>query len=291
MQSQVGTCDSQFADKIVATMSVDSQKLLTIDPIGYVRTSSRFKFDAPNQPSPDTGETNVIELIEGRQFDLALTDLEGFDHIWVLSWFDRNKSWRPRVMPPRGPAKRRGVFATRSPHRPNPIGLTCVPLLAINGLRLTVGALDLTDATPVLDLKPYLRTVDCFPASSLGWVEPIESEDRTAPTYNVIVSATAQTQLEWLRATWQVDFTQRAFSILQRDPMPHRTRRILQLEQNRFRMACGAWRVYYRIEQNAVVIEEIDKGYSDASLATFGLDQIIDGRAQAAFATWKSTTR
>ncbi len=241
---------------------------LTLRPIGYVRAASRLKFDAPRQPDRESDEVNLIELLPGQQFELALQDLEGFDKIWLVSWFDRNTSWRPRVLPPRGPAKRRGVFATRSPHRPNPIGLTCATLLGIDGRILKVGALDLTDGTPIIDIKPYLRTVDCYPDSRLGWVEEIEDAESRPCPFQITVSPLAERQLNWLRDEWQIDFTERAFDILRRDPTPHRTRRILQLADNRYRIACGPWRMFYRLQEGQVIIEEIASGLSEETLST-----------------------
>jgi tRNA (adenine37-N6)-methyltransferase len=259
-----------------------------VNPVGFVRTASRYKFDAPSQPDASSKETNCIELLPGMQFEMAIEDLEGFDRIWLISWFHQNQHWRPRVMPPRGPAKRRGVFSTRSPHRPNPIGLTSVELLRIEGLNLIVGPLDLIDGTPILDIKPYLRTVDSHPESSLGWIESIEAEEREAPSYSVIVSKKAELELNWLKVNWGIDFTERAFRILSRDPRPHRTRRILQIEPNLYRIACGAWRLYYRIDGSQIIVEEVAKGYSDESLLTPQQDKkIIDREAQIAFADWK----
>lgn len=259
---------------------------LIVQPIGYVRAASTVKFDSPHQPDAGAQEINRIELLPDCQFELALQDLAGFDRIWVLSWFDRNRHWRPRVMPPRGPAERRGVFATRSPHRPNPIGLTCVQLLKVEDRYLDVGPLDLVDGTPIIDIKPYLKTVDCFPDSSLGWLAPIEVEMRSAPRYEVRISKRAGVELDWLRNNWGIDFTERAFEMLGRDPKPHRTRRILQLGENGFRMACGAWRLYFHLEGAVVVVDEVGKGYSTESLIMPGHEKITHREAQLAFAAW-----
>jgi tRNA (adenine37-N6)-methyltransferase len=263
--------------------------MLQLEPIGHVRTASRFKFDAPSQPNAETDEVNQIELLPGKQFELALTDLEGFDKIWLLWWFDRNHTWRPRVLPPRGPAKRRGVFATRSPHRPNPLGLTCVSLLGIEGRFLQVGALDMTDGTPIFDIKPYLRTVDSHPESSLGWLEEVEAAEMAPPNFQIVQTPQAEAELTWLRQHWGIDFTERAFGILSRDPQPHRTRRILQVEPGLYRMACGAWRMYYRIEGATVVIIEVQKGYAEEGLLAPYHEKIIDRDAQLAFASWKNS--
>lgn len=259
---------------------------LAIQPIGFVRSGSSVKFDSPHQPDSEGAEVNHIELLAGCQFELALQDLADFDRIWVVSWFDRNRHWRPRVMPPRGPAKRRGVFATRSPHRPNPIGITCVKLHRVEARFLEVGPLDLVDGTPVIDIKPYLRTVDCFPESSLGWLEEIQQQEHEDPPYDIRVESIAHKQLEWLRLNWDIDFTRRAFEILRRDPKPHRTRRVLQLAENRYRIACGAWRMYFRIEGNYVVVEEIDKGYATETLTAEGYQKTTHREAQLAFESW-----
>ncbi len=264
----------------------DSELICT--PIGYVRTAKRFKFDAPNQPRPEDSEVNTIELLPNMQFELALQDLASFDTIWLVWWFHRNVHWRPRVMPPRGPAERRGVFATRAPHRPNPIGLTSVSLLGVHERSLEVGPLDLVDGTPILDIKPYIRTVDAHPTASLGWIESIETEAQAAPPYRIELSALAARELTWLAEHYGVDFTDRAFRILERDPTPHRTRRVLQIEDNLYRIGCGAWRMYYSIKGALVCICEINKGYSDESLATAGHDEILDREAQIAFAAWKA---
>jgi tRNA (adenine37-N6)-methyltransferase len=262
---------------------MESQPSLTVEPIGYVHCTKQLKFDAPHQPDTKSAEVNTVVLLPGKQFEIALEDLAGFDRIWLVWWFDKNKTWRPRAMPPRGPAKRRGVFATRSPHRPNPIGLTCVSLISVEGLTLTVGPLDLMDGTPILDIKPYLSTVDAFPESSLGWVGTMEAEIASSERYEIVVSSLASRQLEWLREKWRIEFAQTAFEKLEIDPMPHRTRRILRLG-DRYRMACGPWRIFYRVSGLVVYIEEVQKGYSDESLVLAGHEKIIDREAQIEFA-------
>ena len=256
---------------------------LKLEPIGHVRTGGQMKFDAPHQPDSESLDRNRIELLAGQNFELALQDLAGFDRIWVVSWFDRNTSWRPRVMPPRGPAKRRGVFATRSPHRPNPIGLTCVPLHSVSGLVLEVGPLDLVDGTPILDIKPYLTTVDCFPESSLGWLESVVAADQLPPPFNIVFSPLATEQLDWLLENWGIDFINRATKILSRDPSPHRTRRILMLSENQFRMSCGAWRIYFTRQETQLEIQKISHAYTPQTLQSPENQTIPEREAIIAF--------
>lgn len=257
---------------------------LNVEPIGYVQTGKDLKFQTPHQPDSQAVETNRVVLLPGKQFELAVEDLAGFERIWLVWWFHKNKTWRPRALPPRGPAKRRGLFATRSPHRPNPIGLTCVPLISVEGLTLTVGALDLVDCTPILDIKPYIPTVDAFPGSATGWIGEVEAELASAERFSIEVSELASKQLKWLKEKWQIDFTERAFGLLEIDPSPHRTRRILKIEENLFRMACGPWRMYYRIEGLNVIVVEVMKGYSDETLFAKGYEKIQDWEAQVEFA-------
>ena len=115
---------------------------LLVRPIGFIRTAMRTKFDSPHQPKQGAEERNIIQLTPGLDLQTAVRDLAGFDRIWLIWWFHRNSTWKPLVLPPRGGAHRRGVLATRSPHRPNPIGITSVPLIEIDKLNIVVGNTD-----------------------------------------------------------------------------------------------------------------------------------------------------
>lgn len=258
---------------------------LRCTPIGYVRSNMKVKFDAPPQPDRANGDTSTIELLPGLGFDMALSDLSGFDHIWLVWWFHRNSGWKPLVLPPRGPEKRRGVFATRSPHRPNPIGLTAVPLLGISGLTLTIGSSDLIDGTPILDIKPYLASADSFPDARLGWLEEVQREAQLPPRFAVQLGVIASSQLEWLRERFQLDFFSRARELLERDPAPHRTRRIVRLRDGSFRMGSGAWRVHFITQDCKVTVTHISPGFPQRLLESEGYTEIPHRDAQIAFLT------
>lgn len=146
-------------------------ELVELRIIGRARTPFRRREDAPHQPvaAPDT--EGVIEIAP--EYREGLADLHTFDRIWLIFVFDRSEGWKLRVKPPRGGPKR-GIFATRGPHRPSQIGLTSVALKSVdiaNGL-VVVQGIDLLDETPILDIKPYLRMVDAWPEASHGWIEP-----------------------------------------------------------------------------------------------------------------------
>jgi len=105
----------------------------------------------------------------------VLKDLEGFAYVWVIFVLHRSEGWAPTVRPPRGPRIKRGVFATRSPHRPNPIGLSAVELTGIEGRTLHLRGVDFLDGTPVLDLKPYVPYADAFPEARAGWIDEVDA--------------------------------------------------------------------------------------------------------------------
>jgi len=105
----------------------------------------------------------------------TLRDLAGFAYIWVIFVLHKSEGWAPTVRPPRGPRVKRGVFATRSPHRPNAIGLSAVELTGIEGRTLRLRGVDLLDGTPVLDIKPYVPYADAFPLAKAGWIDEVDA--------------------------------------------------------------------------------------------------------------------
>jgi tRNA-Thr(GGU) m(6)t(6)A37 methyltransferase TsaA len=120
-------------------------------------------------------EPGQVELFLDQIPEKALRDIDGFDRIWLLTYLHLNPKWGPLVRPPRG-GVRRGVLATRSPHHPNAIGLSCVVLDRVEGGVLHVRGLDLIDGTRVLDIKPYVAYCDAFPDSAAGWVDALDEE-------------------------------------------------------------------------------------------------------------------
>lgn len=258
--------------------------LLQLQPIGELHSHRRVKFEVPHQPRQASGETNKIELYPGCNFEQALRDLDGFDHIWLLWWFHRNRSWKPLVRPPRGSSVKRGVFATRSPHRPNPLGLTVVRLIEVRRRTLTVGPVDLLDGTPILDIKPYIPEIDSLPGSRAGWVDELECRGDTHLSYIVKLTSLAELQRSWLIDNYGIDFLARATELLSIDPRPHRTRRITKLREGEFRIGCGAWRAVFNVNGHEVVILRLARGYPDKALSNPAFTKIPDREAQIAFA-------
>lgn len=263
---------------------------LQLHPIGYLQTHKQVKFQARHQPAETQPECNVLELLPGCDYEQALHDLAGFSRIWLIGWFHRNTGWRPRVLPPRGPAQRRGVFATRSPHRPNPLGLTPVQLLAVEGRRLILGACDLVDGTPIFDLKPYIPAYDSFPDEKAGWIDEMEASLQAPPQFTVEFSPVAETQAAWLRDTWQIDFRPRLIELLSRDPSPHRTRRITRREPGEWVIGCGAWRAVFVVMGPQVLVHHLETGYPRRFLEDPARQEgLPDREAQLAYmALWPS---
>jgi tRNA-Thr(GGU) m(6)t(6)A37 methyltransferase TsaA len=146
--------------------------------IGIIRSPFRQRIDAPHQPTvaPEGGGAPEATLeLDPSLPEEVLRDLEGFSHVWILFVLHRSEGWAPTVRPPRGPRVKRGVFATRSPHRPNPIGLSAVELAGIEGRTLRLRGVDLLDGTPVLDIKPYVPYADAFPDARAGWIDEVDA--------------------------------------------------------------------------------------------------------------------
>jgi tRNA-Thr(GGU) m(6)t(6)A37 methyltransferase TsaA len=130
---------------------------IEIHAIGYVRSPYKVKGDAPRQGRlSDT----VSEIVIDEQYRPALWQIEGSKHLWALCWFDRADRTVLRAIPP-GTSAEKGVFAIRSPDRPNPVSLCMVDLLSVNDGVLKVRGLDAIDGTPVIDIKVYSADLDC----------------------------------------------------------------------------------------------------------------------------------
>lgn len=144
---------------------------MNIQPIAYIRNDYKEKFGIPRQSGLVSLKSEIIFKPEFSDPN-ALRGLEDFTHIWLIWEFSKaeNRPFSPTVRPPRlGGNVRKGVFATRSPFRPNPLGLTVVKIEKIEPGRLTVSGADLMDGTPIFDIKPYLPYVDSIPEASNGW--------------------------------------------------------------------------------------------------------------------------
>jgi tRNA-Thr(GGU) m(6)t(6)A37 methyltransferase TsaA len=152
-------------------MESKSPTELTMRPIGFVRSPFGDRSEVPRGLGAKHTEEGVLEILP--ELEEGLTDIEGFSHLFVIWAFDRSEGFELMSHPP-SDNRAHGVFATRSPFRPNPIALTVVELVRREGNRLHVRGVDMLDGTPILDIKPYLSSI---PIEELrrGWLAEAES--------------------------------------------------------------------------------------------------------------------
>jgi tRNA-Thr(GGU) m(6)t(6)A37 methyltransferase TsaA len=238
---------------------------LTLTPIGVLRCAQTERVDAPRQPAAATSLSGTIELLPGHHYEHALEDLAGWERIWVIFWLHRNSGWRPKVLPPRSDSGRKGVFATRSPHRPNPLGLSALRLERIDGLTLHVRDVDLLDGTPILDIKPYVAYTDAFADAHSGWLTP--TADPT-PEWQVVFSVCAESQLHWLALRSALPLRERVLATLTLGPQPHPYRRIKQRPDGLMQLAIKDWRVMFTVQDRQITVQSLHSGYQAAQLAS-----------------------
>ena len=158
---------------------------MELTPIAHIRSDFSEKFGIPRQSGLVEELTAAVVFEPEYRDPSAFRGLEGFSHLWLIWEFSRSRGWSPTVRPPRlGGNKRLGVFATRSPFRPNPLGLSCVRLVEVRqdralGPVLVVAGADLMDGTPIYDVKPYLPYADCKPDAVGGFAAQPKGADLT----------------------------------------------------------------------------------------------------------------
>ena len=145
--------------------------------IGIIHTPYKKAAGTPIQAVFAEGAQGRVEVHP--DYAAGLKDLDGFDRIWLIYWFDRAATCRLEVTPYMD-MQTHGVFATRAPARPNPIGISSVKLERIEGGTLYVRDVDMLDGTPLLDIKPYSPEFDCFEVARCGWMNNAKNGNRTA---------------------------------------------------------------------------------------------------------------
>lgn len=248
-------------------MAFESLKPLTLEPIGIYHGPQSFKQSSPRQSTLSTGaQQGFIELLPQKNFEQALEDLEGFSHVWVLFHFHHNQNWKPKVDPPISDGAKKGLFATRSPYRPNPIGISAVPLLKIEDRTLYLGPNDLLDQTPILDIKPYLAYADSIPQASLGWT------NLETPIFEIKLSSKVEEQLQFLEDHGQNFLRPTLLTQLKFEPLNFKKKRVQILEGHEEKtvaeLAARTWRIRFEADPLRFQIEvtSIRTGYTDQKL-------------------------
>lgn len=220
-----------------------------IEPIGFFHTNTKEKHRIPRQPDNDLGIHGYIQLHREHNFEQAIQDLDSFSHIWIIFQFHQSHKWKPIVLPPRGKQKR-GVFATRSPYRPNPIGISVVSIVSIHGLCIEIAGTDLLDETPILDIKPYIPYADCISDANSGWLDTMEESHHI---YNIGDNCLVKAQE--IKEKEGVDIILHIKQLLRESPYPHPYRRIKKINEDMYELSIRTWRVMYTVlEQDESMI-------------------------------------
>ncbi len=254
---------------------------MEVTPIGVFYGDAVYKYDAPRQGRLFAGHPGRIELKPGMNFETALRDLEGFERIWVIFQFHENEGWRPTTRPPVPPKgkDRVGTFASRSPYRPNPIGLSCVRLLKVEGLTLYVDEADLLNETPVLDIKPYIPMADAFPDAKAGWVE-----EQVGDLWDIEMSEKFAAQNRWISENSAFDLESFAQVQLSRGNFSKdvfdSSRRRLTIDEKTCTgvLAYRTFRIHfsYNEQERKVVLLRIASGYTADDLKPGAEDKYGD---------------
>ncbi len=234
-----------------------ANETINMHAIGYFRSSQVEAYEAGRQPDEHHAE-GVIELLPGKNFEQALFGLELCSRIWIVFLFHRNESWNPMVLPPRGRDQKIGVFATRSPYRPNAIGISCVEVKNISKLKITVAGADILDGSPILDIKPYVAYADSFPGIEPAWLNEVQK-------FDVGFSITAHKQLKFLE---DHDITQlKPFLLhqLEYEPTNSKKKRVKPQGHN-FVLAYRTWRALFSIVDQKIEVVSLSSGYSEHDL-------------------------
>lgn len=238
------------------------EPVVNFEPIGIYHSDAKAPYEAARQPLDRITTIGEIRLTPGQQFEQALEDLEGIERLWLIYVFHHNTNhWKPKVLPPRGSDKKVGVFATRAPYRPNPIGMSCVKLLKVDGLKIYVEGADLLDGSPILDIKPYLPYADAFPDSKTGWLG-------TPKSYAVSFSNTTRAQIDFLKSHGMAQLEDFILNQLEYDPTNSNKKRV-SAEKDQFILAYKTWRIRFTMndEKSVVTVINLFSGYNDEDLA------------------------
>lgn len=256
-------------------MNKNNAKTFSFSSIGTIESQSKYRYDAPRQSV--FANTPAFLRWHSNIYAECAADLNGFDRVWLVWVFDRNESdsFHTRVRVPVPAEKDKySVFATRSPHRPNPIGISAVELLAVTPDGLELGACDLLDGTNVLDVKPYIPEADAFPDAKAGWRDRIEKSP-----FEITWSDTAAKQADFIcqrgnlniRNFCEIQLAYRPSDSSRKRVEPSGIDDILILHYR-------TWKIYFTVDNNSkkIFIGNISSNYSNSDIAPGAPDPYKD---------------
>ena len=213
---------------------------MTLKVIAYARNGHTDKFGIPRQSRDESPILTRIVFEPDYRIPEALRGIEGYSHLWLI-WGFNTEDWSPTVRPPRlGGNTRMGVFATRSPYRPNPIGLSSVRLVGIENGELIVSGADVLDGTPIYDIKPYLSFSDSHEDAKNGFAEETKG-------YRLTVEGISGLADEGIR--WDIEY------ILSQDPRPG----YQDDPEREYKLDYAGYTVTFIVEYPNVIVKKIEK--------------------------------
>lgn len=231
---------------------------LLLKPIGFLKSTQTEAYQAGRQPD-SLGRPAEIHLEPHQQFEQALQDLEGCSHLWILFGFHKNEAWKPLVQTPRSNRKI-GVFATRAPYRPNPIGMSLVKLISIEGLKIQIGENDLLDGSPIYDIKPYHPESDHVEDAKIDWLE-----NSISKKFQLHFSPLITDQIDWLEKNKLPELRTFILRQLEYDPTNKNKKRV---EENSgyWTLAYRTWRVDFSVSESSIGLLSLRSGYTQNEL-------------------------
>ena len=242
------------------------EKDFTFRSIGSIVSKAQYHYEAPRQAvfAPEGAFLRWHKPIYAQ----AAADLTGFDRIWLIWVFDQNKhsNWKVKTRVP-VPAERDSysVFATRSPYRPNPVGISAVELVDITPEGLLLGPCDLLDGTAVLDVKPYIPQVDAFPDSQAGWRDRVEQSP-----WSIEWMPEAASQADFLTERGAVDLKNFCAVQLAYRPTDATRKRLVKLPENgHWQLHCRTWKIIFELlePEKLIIVKKVLSNYAISELA------------------------
>lgn len=267
--------------------------------IATFKCSKKRAIEASQQGILDPASIGEIDLHHHPQWQQMIQSLDGFSHVWLIFIFHHNsEKWKPMVWPPRS-SKKVGVWASRSPYRPNPIGMSAVRLLAIEKSKLIIQSHDLLDNTPILDIKPYLPYADAINDATTGWLEDCEE-------YKIVWLEITQQLADSLETLGVSSFKAITEQQLKFHPTDSRRKRVQLFSQivdekllpniiNKniqfWTLSIRTWRIQFRISESEKKIEIVDifSGYNTDELNNSEENPYLDKQIHHQFLEFKNS--
>ncbi len=232
---------------------------MNFEPIGFIETDFKEKFGIPRQPGLVKNARGVVRLNRDTRLNDSVRGLEGFSHLWLIWVFHQTGSgrWKPMIRPPRlGGVKKMGVLASRSPHRPNPIGLSVVKIEEIRRskkgqVEIVVSGVDILDGTPVLDIKPYVPYADSVRGAKAGWAQ------EKLVFKKVSFSKLALRQIAEIEAQGRKGFKKFVRDFLGHDPRPAFQHKIMH-EGAEFGVHIADWDFKFEVRDGGFWVSGLD---------------------------------